>query len=598
MMISGEFNGQLNFSEYLENRGYYFGKEVIENYLLSLKVKPFIILTGNAGTGKTNLGYLFSKYIGYYSNEYYMIKVSTLKRSHEAGSKDKHVGWGIYREYLENILPIDKINGKYEVEIGGFTTKADLSLIIQLYYDFHNEKFKNYFKKLYYKEKLIKNEGKLSNKKHERQMVYLGVSLDSIKNLISDDYIVTDEITLYPTLTKSAVNGGEKLAPFDIFEYMPFKKSIPCNISANGIFSNAHIDVKLRMRNYSTDEIKEYLNKLYENHESHFELKINGFKHDFRDFKFSSSNLKIQRNYEVLPVGTDWNDGSHILGYFNVISNEYQSTSANDLIKKAQNDQNNPYFLILDEMNLAPVERYFADFLSAIETGESIPLYGNDDLLKLPKNLFIIGTVNFDENNHTFLPRVLDRANVIELDTVFASEYMHSDSHDDTFKNIAYLQSPLMDCDISLFDINDLREILSVVSYNGENLWSILSTEITKFQKILKDSKFEFGYRVINEILRFMVVAWRYENSPKEWNNWNRYFDAQIKQKILPKLQGSEKDIEIILINLFKLCLEDNDDIDMINFNILKSNCKFYTSALKLQKMYKILSEQGKVSFI
>ena len=104
MMISGEFNSKLNFSEYLENQGYYFEKEVIENYLLSLKVKPFIILTGNAGTGKTNLGHLFSKYIGHYSNEYYMIKVSTLKRSHEAGCKDKHVGWGIYREYLENIL--------------------------------------------------------------------------------------------------------------------------------------------------------------------------------------------------------------------------------------------------------------------------------------------------------------------------------------------------------------------------------------------------------------------------------------------------------------------------------------------------------------
>ena len=53
----------ISFYNYLINNGYYFNKELIENYLLSLKVKPFVIFTGNSGTGKTKLSQLFAKYI-------------------------------------------------------------------------------------------------------------------------------------------------------------------------------------------------------------------------------------------------------------------------------------------------------------------------------------------------------------------------------------------------------------------------------------------------------------------------------------------------------------------------------------------------------
>ena len=112
----------------------------------------------------------------------------------------------------------------------------------------------------------------------------------------------------------------------------------------------------------------------------------------------------------------------------------YQSTPAYELIKNAEDDSENPYFLILDEMNLSHVERYFADFLSAIESGEEIPLYGNNDKLTLPDNLFIIGTVNVDETTYMFSPKVLDRANTIEFDTLLAWEYMSSDANNDDFE--------------------------------------------------------------------------------------------------------------------------------------------------------------------
>ena len=96
-----------------------------------------------------------------------------------------------------------------------------------------------------------------------------------------------------------------------------------------------------------------------------------------------------------------------------------------------------------------------------------------------------------------------------------------------------------------------------------------------------------------------MVVAWRYENSPDNWDNWERYFDAQIKQKILPKLHGSQKAIGNVLNDLFNLCLVDWDNNEQAKlFNITEDKCKYYTSALKLQNMAKVLSDQRYVSFI
>ena len=318
----------------------------------------------------------------------------------------------------------------------------------------------------------------------------------------------------------------------------------------------------------------------------------------FAKFVFSKNEVE---GYKIVPVGANWTDNTNIIGYYNVIIEDYQSTPAYELIEDAQGDLDNPYFLILDEMNLSHVERYFADFLSAIESGEEIPLYGTDDALALPNNLFVIGTVNVDETTYMFSPKVLDRANTIEFDTLLAFDYMLSDfdDEDDFNGDINYLQSPLIDSDIAYLNIKDLKEILSEISFEGEELWETLAIELTSFQKALKGSGFDFGFRVINEILRFMIVAWRYENSPKEWDNWERYFDAQIKQKILPKLHGSEKAIGKVLTDLFNLCLvERNNNENPKNTEINEDNCRYFTSALKVKNMSKVLSDQRYVSFI
>lgn len=131
----------------------------------------------------------------------------------------------------------------------------------------------------------------------------------------------------------------------------------------------------------------------------------------------------------VVTIGADWTSNENLLGYADALRDGAYQLPSNgvDLIIKADSDKEKPYFLVLDEMNLSHVERYFADFLSAMESrnsklrlhGAAAGLMANTITvpheLALPNNLFIIGTVNVDETTYMFSPKVLDRANVIEF---------------------------------------------------------------------------------------------------------------------------------------------------------------------------------------
>jgi 5-methylcytosine-specific restriction protein B len=128
----------------------------------------------------------------------------------------------------------------------------------------------------------------------------------------------------------------------------------------------------------------------------------------------------FEKQYLLLPVRPDWNDDRNLIGYYNPLTKQYQTTPFLDFIMKAAQDPENPYFVCLDEMNLARVEYYFSTFLSAMESGsKEISLSGfNGDMeykTSIPSNLFFTGTVNMDETTYRFSPKVLDRANTIEF---------------------------------------------------------------------------------------------------------------------------------------------------------------------------------------
>ncbi|PWB87296.1 MrcB family domain-containing protein [Methanobrevibacter thaueri] len=289
--------------------------------------------------------------------------------------------------------------------------------------------------------------------------------------------------------------------------------------------------------------------------------------------------LNEKDNYKIIPVGANWTENRHILGYFNIIKNEPQYTPAYYLIEKSQ-EKSYPHFLILDEMNLSHVERYFADFLSAIESNEAIPLHGEDEL-EIPPNLFIIGTVNVDETTYMFSPKVLDRANTIEFKTYSAKDYMTNKFNMVKPKgDIGYLEDILIDQEIWGKPIQEMSIQELEQQFDNDEFWEEYSDEMFKFQNILRKAGFDFGFRVINEITRFMLAAYKYEDEPKNWTNWKRYFDAQIKQKMLPKLHGSQKVIGETLNELLQAC----DD--------------YPTSKAKLEEMIDVLDKQRYVSFI
>ncbi|WP_400230176.1 hypothetical protein [Methanobrevibacter smithii] len=589
----------VSFQEYLLSKGYLFDPKIIENYLLSIKVKPFVIFTGNSGTGKTKLSQLFAEYISdstqnsgnnsslINDDEFLSVKVPVNKSSFE------NTGWTLSNKYLYDVLPIKESQCDCDMWVDNIPAKAYVRVQMQLEYDKNNEKLKNYFKNLF-------SQG-------TSKIVDLKINVGAFKEIYDCKSNNENFIILEQNSNKTAFNERQWFMNNNIFNYLPFKSGyVGCNIVVEDIKSTAKIRLMPRLYFKKNKELQDYLK---ENEGKKVEVKIKTDNFNFDNFhpiwekeKDDSTDYKKDPNYKIVPVGANWTENRHVLGFYNVITEEYNETPSYSLIKAAKNDIGSPYFLILDEMNLSHVERYFADFLSAIESGQPIPLYSNDDEnyeLDIPDNLLIVGTVNVDETTYMFSPKVLDRANTIEFPTMAAKEYMNSDFKEFDFKNINYLMNPLEDLDVRNMNVYDLKDIFMFINCSEGNLWDVLSNELDLFQSILKKINFDFGFRVINEILRFMFVSWRYEDSPQNWENWERYFDAQVKQKILPKLHGSQKAIGQTINELFNACLiERKNNADARLVDLTKDDCRYYTSAVKLQNMAKILSNQRYVSFI
>jgi 5-methylcytosine-specific restriction protein B len=136
----------------------------------------------------------------------------------------------------------------------------------------------------------------------------------------------------------------------------------------------------------------------------------------------------------VAAVRPDWTGAEALFGYEDGLKPSVEGRSAwavpaaLEFMLTAALDPTNPYLLLLDEMNLAHVERYFADVLSGMESGQPcLPnlVKGADgiwrvrpqgpDRISFPRNLWIVGTVNVDETTYMFSPKVLDRANTFEF---------------------------------------------------------------------------------------------------------------------------------------------------------------------------------------
>ena len=600
-----------DFYSYLLDNSYLFDKETVENYLLSLKVKPFVILTGNSGTGKTRLSQLFAKYLsikhmGTEDNFIYSNSNQDFSSNNEYENENDFLtinvklnqflpdfsGISLSQDLFREELPINYFDGEHTIIVEGISAKASIDLNPVISFSLNSPVIKN-----------LKEKSKIN----PNQDISIKINLKNIREMFDEDFEQIAENIVFNVFTNNYSFNSKTwtLSTYVFFHNFPFKRRASCEVYVEGIKTDSSFEFSPVLTfdgEYLIDYLKENFNRRLElvlktsqfmlNKEKHEEFSNETEENKTGDNQFQKDiilNVKYndEPNYKIVPVGANWTENRHIVGYYNVITDEYQDTPAYNLIEKANQLINEPYFLILDEMNHSHVERYFADFLSAIESGEKIPLYGNEEDLVLPPNLSIIGTVNIDETTYMFSPKVLDRANVIEFDTSPTDDYMKKNINiNPPIGDIVFLENPLSSTDIRALGIKDLRDLFENVIVDGESFWKILSEEIFKFQEILKESRFDFGFRVINEIVRFMAVAWEYEGKPSEFTNWERYFDAQIKQKILPKLHGSEKIIGDTIKDLEIACLRESGFI------------KYKNSYRKLEDMKNVLDNQRYVSFI
>jgi 5-methylcytosine-specific restriction protein B len=322
--------------------------------------------------------------------------------------------------------------------------------------------------------------------------------------------------------------------------------------------------------------------------------------------------------HALIPVKADWTDPRGLIGFFNPITQEYDRTPLIDLILSAQLSPDRPYFVILDEMNLARVEYYFSDFLSAMESDESISLISGADgeepsgvpaSVSIPKNVFFVGTVNIDETTHAFSPKVLDRANVIEFNDVDVDAVL-SETPTATAGTPFRLKEPsLSSSEFARPASNAEKE--SVKSLAREEPL-VFGQRLKDIHSMLERHHLHFGYRVINEVMLFVGHAIDKVEGKSE-DVATTAFDLATLQKILPKLNGG-RELEEPLTRLLSYCLGEEPSKDApISSDVLRrfddfgdrrrrgedvADVPMPRSATKLARMLRRLRTTGFTSYL
>lgn len=258
---------------------------------------------------------------------------------------------------------------------------------------------------------------------------------------------------------------------------------------------------------------------------------------------------RTKSSFQSIAVQPQWSDNSDLFGYVPTLApNAFVEGRLIESLLDAKNNPSKLVIAVLDEMNLAPVEHYFSDFLSITETRgrrsgviETDPLPielpkarsdGPDEFARLrgiglPHNLRVIGTANMDESTHSFSPKVLDRAFTIEFDdpdlTVFASETAVAAS---TFE-------PLASMIVSVDNAISIRE----ASAMSQPIFEEVAQLLADIQEMLAPAGIKFGYRTRDAILLYMHF-WQ-KLGISGILTASAALDFCILQKVLPKIAGS-----------------------------------------------------------
>lgn len=271
-------------------------------------------------------------------------------------------------------------------------------------------------------------------------------------------------------------------------------------------------------------------------------------------------NCHRPKNFELIQVKPNWHNSMDVVGYFSNVSGSYSFTPFVEFLAKAWQHKDVPFFLCLDEMNLAPVEEYFAEFLSAVEsrTIDNEGNYWTDPIIKpfkefgdgvcsqmnvhllgdtpdndlakqfnekgltLPPNLIVMGTVNMDETTFSFSRKVLDRAMSIEMNDVDYDKFLTGETENDipvlTEQNELLVERP-----IKALDVKDEVDSERIIEY------------LKAINQKLDNTPFKLGYRAANEAILYVAAA-------KAWGNddLESSLDQFTLMKILSRIEGDE----------------------------------------------------------
>lgn len=342
-------------------------------------------------------------------------------------------------------------------------------------------------------------------------------------------------------------------------------------------------------------------------------------------WEYESEEYEAQkpRNFEMVQVKPNWHDSSELIGYVSRVSGNPVFVAGDFLkfVAKAWENPEVPYFLCLDEMNLAPVEQYFAEYLSVVEsrkadaegnittdpilkkskedwyrvlTGE---LTDDDDVrnrfledgICIPQNLIVVGTVNMDETTFSFSRKVLDRAMTIEMNEVDLEGGL--DSRNEMIGKLG--KAELIGTAVEGVDV--------YAAYKD-----VCDTAIAYLKKVndqLEGTPFKIAYRTRNEVLLYVVNNLLYnkvENGsvlPQEFVV-ARALDEITNMKILSRIEGDESKVSAkFLEELSKVIKEKLEEISERSFDIKETDkvCKSVSLA-KLDEMKKRLAS-GYTSF-
>lgn len=313
-------------------------------------------------------------------------------------------------------------------------------------------------------------------------------------------------------------------------------------------------------------------------------------------------------NYCLIEVKPNWHDSTELIGYESKINgNTYQLTPFVKFLAKAMLYPDVPFFLCLDEMNLAPVEQYFAEFLSVLESRTKIdghivsePLikaeifkkyalektlfskevvtsdYSNTSAtveqtadygkeaeiyellreqgLRIPENVVVIGTVNMDETTHQFSRKVIDRAMTIEMNLPEGDPFM------DFFANASELEyrtdptSPLLYLASETKASDIVKALAADNADKTEWLKGEVATFLTNLNGALNNTPFKVAYRVQNELMLYFYQLWL-EDKTAHWRDiLNTACDQILMMKVLPRIEGDEELLENPLKELTTFC--------------------------------------------